>query len=141
MKIREANIKDVEDIVKFGSEEPKFIVGSESGGFWTKDQIVKIIDSNDILLVAGDDRVIGFVICFVNNSVGKAVIENIFVDKDYRSQGIASDLMSKILVILKERNCGYISALIKEDNNLPLRMFDDLGFNKGYKFYWMDKKI
>lgn len=143
MVIREANSIDTDYIMKYGLNSPKFKVNKESDGFWSKKQILNIINSHNILLVAEnhEGEIVGFIICLLNKAVGKATIENIFVDDSFRNKGIASDLIKALLKKINKENYSNICGLVEEQNEPSIKLFEKTGFNKGKKYYWMDISI
>lgn len=143
MNIREMKIEDIPEVIKAGSDESYFITTPDSGGFWTNKQLSNSIKSkSDVLLVAEEnDEIIGFTIALLHNPTMKATLENIWVNQKYRRKGIGEQLAKKRLEKLKENGCIYVCALIKEDNTPTINLLEKMGFNKGYKFYWMDKYL
>lgn len=79
-------------------------------------------------------EIIGFSIVNLNQSLGKAKIENIYVLPEYRKNRIGTAILDKILQELKIRNYNNVNCLADEATEFYRRY----GFTKGKNFVWMD---
>ena len=79
-------------------------------------------------------EIIGFSIVNLNQSLGKAEIENIYVLPEYRKNRIGTAILDKILQELKIRNYNNVNCLADEATEFYRRY----GFTKGKDFAWMD---
>ncbi|MBN2642795.1 MAG: GNAT family N-acetyltransferase [Victivallales bacterium] len=143
MRIREMRAEDIEEIVRIGTKEKYFQVSSSLDGFWSRKQLHNWIKSNDdVLLVAEDgDRMVGFAISSLHKPTGKATFENLWVDPSSRNRNIATKLSLHLIKGLKANGATYICGMTKTNNKNMLRLFDKLGFDKGYEYNWMGKLI
>ena len=134
-------IEDVPKVIQIGSKEDSFSVTPTSSGFWTNKQISNSIESkNDALFVAEENNeIVGFTIALLHKPTGKATLENLWVHQDYRGKGVGKQLIEKTLGQLKNNGCVYVCSLTKDNNESMISLFDKVGFNKGYNFFWMDK--
>ncbi len=77
------------------------------------------------------DRVIGYVDAwFISDEVHLA---NIAVDKDFRQQGIASKLLSKIIEIAQQKNCKRVLLEVRVSNVIAQKFYEKFGFKKVYQ--------
>lgn len=77
------------------------------------------------------DKVIGYVDAwFISDEVHLA---NIAVDKDFRRQGVASKLLSKIIEIAQQKNCQKILLEVRLSNVIAQKFYEKFGFKKVYQ--------
>ncbi len=140
MIIRKAQAKDVNQLRKAGTSVKEFKVSKEVVTFWPKKVLLNIIKSRkDFILVAEENNsIIGFVIVNFNPNFGKAIIENIFVKKEFRGKNVGKQLLEKALERLRKLKCNYICALV-ESKNKAIGFYLENEFNKGINCVWMDK--
>lgn len=81
-----------------------------------------------------ENKIIGFSIVNLNNSLGKAEIENIYVLPVYRKNGIGKGLVDEILKELRDMNYNNVNCLADE----AIGFYEHYGFTKGKNFVWMD---
>lgn len=143
MKIRKMTSNDIDQILSIGAHEPHFKTSDNSPGFWTKKQLEKsVVSQNDVLLVAEDEtNIIGFNITFVHAPSGKATMENLWISESCRGKGVGKQLVQESIVQLKEKGCSYLCNFIHDNNEASIGLFENLGFDKGHKFYWMSQNL
>ncbi|MBK8806781.1 MAG: GNAT family N-acetyltransferase [Bacteroidales bacterium] len=88
-----------------------------------------------LVLLAGINNVyMGLAVCFVNYStfmVRKSLnIHDFIVHPKYRERGVGKALMSRIVEIATERNCGKITLEVREDNFKAQMLYNSLGFGE-----------
>jgi ribosomal protein S18 acetylase RimI-like enzyme len=140
--IRKLELEDISEVIKLGSSEPSFT--TESGSFWTKDQLGKwSLSKQDLLLVAEHDKkIVGFSLYAVHVPTHKVTWENLYVHPSFRNSGIASALVSEGLKSLEELNHKYIMLFVNaDDQDKFLKFTEKFGFIKGPKVLWVDKFI
>ncbi|MFW6038707.1 MAG: GNAT family N-acetyltransferase [Candidatus Saliniplasma sp.] len=93
-----------ENIAKELKEQPEYWIGA----YEERDKLVGIIFGTD------DGR--------------KGWINRLAVDKDYRSQGIGTELVKRLENVFKEKGFKIWAALIEPDNPEGMRFFTYLGF-------------
>lgn len=143
IKARRMETGDVEQVYSSGIKVEEFEVSLEEAKespFWPKNVLYEWVKSDDVLLVAEDgEKIVGYILTRLHQPTGKADIENIFVDENYRKQGIASMLLSECLKQLKSKGARYVCVLTKTNNKSTIEFLKKNNFNKGYEFVWMDK--
>ena len=140
--VRKMNAEDVEKVYSLGNREQTFEAGGSGKIFWSLEQLKNWLKSNDILLVAEENgKIVGFLLTQFHNPTGKMVIENLYVDVDYRKMGVGGNLVSAFLGYLPSMGVEYICALIEEENKIIAKLLEKNGFKKGKKMFWMDKTI
>lgn len=140
--IREMKISDIDFILKVGKIEKEFKVSEKEGGFWNKEQLTAWINSKeDVMLVAEERNIIGFVMATLHKPTGKATFENMWVNPDFRRKGIATKMTKIMIRKLRENGAKYIFGMSKVENENIINFLMKEGFDKGYKFFWMGKKI
>ncbi|MFO7806847.1 MAG: GNAT family N-acetyltransferase [Candidatus Moraniibacteriota bacterium] len=141
MDIKDATLKDIDAIIKLGNSVNEFQVSDEVVTFWSKDVLIDCINSknNPILVAKENKQVIGFVIANYNPSFKKAIIENIFIDSNFRGREIGKLLLGALLDKLKELGCKYVCSFTEIDNKVAVKFFLNNDFNKGINCVWIDK--
>lgn len=100
------------------------------------------MDADDVItLVAEDEAVIGFLIVNYNYGLRKAVIENVYVRPDRRSQGVSDTLLHELIGMLLEKDCEYVATLISPDAKPAIGLYTRNGFGKGKQFIWLDRSL
>ena len=61
-----------------------------------------------------NNRLVGYIDC-VSNVVTDAYIQDLMVHPDYQGQGIGTELMNRMIAILKEEHIFMISVIYEED--------------------------
>lgn len=140
MKIRKMQKKDINSVYQLGIKEKEFQV-SEDLKFWSKNQIKNWIISKDgVLLVAEQNKdIVGFIMSTIHNPTKKAVIENIYISKKYRSKGLAEKLLNMCIKLLKKQGAIHVHALVEDSNKASLNLLKKNNFNIFSKFYWVYK--
>jgi ribosomal protein S18 acetylase RimI-like enzyme len=139
MKIMKALEKDIDEMCTIGRTVKYFKTSKGETIFWTKKQISNWLNSkDDVLIVAKNEgKIVGFILAIFHKPTGKAVIENLWVDKIQRKNGLGTRLLDTCVKELHTKGSIYINALVNM-NNKPIRDFlTKNGFDKGYAFYWM----
>jgi ribosomal protein S18 acetylase RimI-like enzyme len=140
--IRAATLADVDSIYTLGKHISEFSVNDATVIFWPKSLLSSAVRADDVLiLVAEEQGIAGFIIINYNRSLKKALIENIFVKPELRSQGIGDQLLQKALEILVETGCEYITTLVPLDAGNAIKLYMQNGFDRGESFLWLDKSL
>ncbi len=111
--------------------------------FWSKEALEKWSESSsDITLVCKENgKIIGLALVSVHVPTSKATFENLWVDENYRKQGVSKKLFNEVLRQLEEKGIKFIMSLTQEGNNLSQKAMDSFGFVRGKKFYWYEKYL
>jgi ribosomal protein S18 acetylase RimI-like enzyme len=140
MKIRDATLQDVNEIVKLGGSVKQFQTSKEVVTFWPKAILVDCIkNKNNPILVAEDNKqIVGFIISNYTPDFKKAVIENIFVKSGYRRNGVGTTLLNSLLKKLVDLKCEYVCLLCDGENDTAINFYIKNRFNKGMTCVWLD---
>jgi spermidine synthase len=100
-------------------------------GWWkescSSDQISKLISGSFCFLTAwNEDKLVGFG-RVISDGFNDAYIQDVYVDENYRKQGIAGSIISKLTEYCNSRKINWI-ALIATPGSVSL--YEKLGFEK-----------
>lgn len=80
------------------------------------------------LLIEDGDQTIGYAIYFFNYStfVGKhgLYLEDFYIDKNYRGEGIGQQVFVELKQIAKENNCGRMEWMVLDWNAPAIRFYE-----------------
>lgn len=144
VSIRPMTEEDIDYVHASGVEVGAFQTTDEEADkspFWPKDRLHHWVQSGeDVLLVAeSEETVVGYFLSHLHETTGNAYIENVYVEKDYRRQGIGKQLVREGVERIVANGGRYISALTKTDNEAMQQLLQKVDFNKGDTFVWMDR--
>lgn len=141
MEIKTATLENIDTIIKLGNSVNEFQVSDEVVTFWPKEVLTDCIKSknNPIFIAKENKQIIGFIIANYNPSFKKAIIENIFVNTDFRGKEVGRLLLDNLLNKLKELGCEYVCSLIENNNDVAVEFYLNNNFNKGINCVWLDK--
>jgi len=77
---------------------------------WNNEFLAKV--SKDIFLVSGEQEIYGFVIAGCCHRNISATILKVAVHPEHRRQGIATNLLNKLIVILKNREIVEVDVVV-----------------------------
>ena len=142
MKIRKAKESDIETILKKCKKTIEFQVDPNIKGSWSKKQIKNLINSkDDVVLIAEENELIGFVIFAHHIPTHKVTFENAWINPKHRGKEIISKLTKEGLKQLRKKGATYICGLAKEDNKSSIKFLKKNKFKKGCNFVWMHRNI
>lgn len=99
---------------------------------WTLDSIKNELNNPIAKYIIAEDlstnEVIGFVGMWI--IAGEGDITNIAVNSSYRKQGIASNLLSKLLEVSKEYNCNDITLEVRASNIPAKNLYKKFNFKE-----------
>lgn len=75
-----------------------------------------------------DKNIVGFI--NYDTIYEQAELEYIFVDKNYRNKGIASELLNKMTDDLRQKNINQITLEVRVDNEAAISFYEKNGFKK-----------
>ena len=134
--IRKANEKDAEFILGLAKKTPELSVSKTEMWNPTKKEIIEWIkDEKNIFLVKENK---GFLLAKLNSSEW-CMIDALAIKLEYRSQGIATELLEELYSILKEKNIEYISGLVQESCMNARAFWNKKGYKEGKKLIWFEK--
>ncbi len=136
MNIRPAKKEDINVIWDLGKKVSGFETSKDIVTFWPKSILENCIDKNDVLIVVAEseNKIVGFIILNINNSLSKLEIENIYVLEKFRKQGVPKKLLN---YAIEEANNRKIENICVMTNDIVDFLINH-GFTKGNQFYWMD---
>ena len=141
INIRKAKLGDLEAIYKIGLLEEGFAVSKETR-FYGKDYLRQMIQESEesIILVAEiKEEIAGFVICSLCGNTW-AMWDNLAVAEKWQKRGVATKLTKKLLNELQKRGIDYVGGIVRVENKPVIKFLKKFGFEKGYKFWWMERK-
>lgn len=114
-----AKKEEVQEIWNLENQVSEFKTADNVVIFWPKEILLNCINKEDILfyIVKKKERVIGFSIINLNQSLGKAEIENIYIVKEFRKKGIGKKLLDTIIMKLKNKKYSNVNCLADEAIN------------------------
>lgn len=139
MNIRLAKPKDISILIGLGSDVKEFETTKEVVTFWPRSILEDCVNSEDnpILVAEDNSEIIGFLIWNYNPLFKKAVIENIFVKKEFRGKSVGSRLLKEAKIRLLNLGCEYINGLTGIDYGV-IDFYIKEGFNRGIDCAWLD---
>lgn len=136
IKIREIEPGDCAEVFSMGSQEKYFC------GFWPIETIRRIPESQDAFsYVAEVDRELrGFVIGSYSASLGKVSVENLFVDKRYRTlledrDVIAGHLVKRAINYGAVKGANIFSGLVDSTNSSSKNLCEKRGMKFSERNY------
>ena len=140
MAIRRMSLEDVPKIHEIGSNVDEFSVSEDSGHFWSKEILERLVLSeHDVALVNEDDGIKGYLIATYHPVTKKATIENAWVNHEFKHRGCGRKLMQEAEKILYERGCQSYCAFVEIENTPASNMCVKQGYTKGKPYNWMSK--
>ena len=138
MQIRKAKTSDLLAIYMLGKRAEELKVSQET--FMTKqDLLASIKNRNGLFIVAYEKReLVGFGYTDIEGATYASMVYN-FVDLKYRKHGLG-----KKMVEVREkwlRKHGIKSAYLLATNKQIVKIMKRMGYKKGKKLIWMEKKL
>ena len=98
--------------------------------FKVKDYFTSIYkhDNNKLLIYKSDDKIVGYI--FAKKIEKGILIDGLYVEKTYRNNGIATDLINHVIKISKENKIPYIDINVMYENESAKNLYKKLGFNE-----------
>lgn len=98
--------------------------------FKVKDYFTSIYkdDNNKLLIYKTDDKIVGYI--FAKKIEKGILIDSLYVEKTYRNNGIATDLINHVIKISKENKIPYIDINVMYENESAKNLYKKLGFNE-----------
>lgn len=120
--IRKMNLEDADRVYQIENEsffEP-----------WSKKRLLKEFEENSFLkhfVYEKDEKVIGF---YIISCISDLVeIFTIAIDKDYRGQGIGSELLEHLIQVAKDNGAKEIWLEASTRNEAAVNLYQKYGFN------------
>jgi ribosomal protein S18 acetylase RimI-like enzyme len=87
---------------------------------------------NVILAARAAGKVVGLCWCvFFNPGTGlEAEVAEVFVDPNFRSQGIGGKLLRQAVELFRQRNVTFAAVWTRESNPQAVRLYEEAGFRR-----------
>lgn len=153
MEIRKATLKDLKNILALSIQEERYFKRKEKEDIYAMNdkksiaQLIKekLTNKDKIIFIAvKDSKTIGFLFGGIWKTPAyeiakKRVLEDVFVIKEHRNQGIGTKLIKMFFEWLKEKNVKYCLLYVSRNNKEGLKLYQKLGFEINY--FEMLKKL
>ncbi len=141
MIIRRAESKDAKWIYEILNNNYEF--RNEDNGkeeypiSWVKG-VIKSRKGNIVLIGEKNNEAIGFFIGHIILGANDFIINNLYIEPDYRKKSFGTQLFKEGQKIAIERGCRFIAGLVNLKNIKSQKFLSRLGYRKGNKFiiYW-----
>ena len=139
VKIRNYKISDYTKVKEILEEASLF------DGVWDSEENLsgKIKANPESILVAVKDGVIVGNVCIINYGSKLQYLFRLAVDKDYRNQGIATQLINSAVDIARKNGVNEVGLYADADNSKLLAYYSKRGFKKSknrYYYIWQNIK-
>ena len=118
MEIRKGKASDFQVLWRILKDTPE-LQSDPEGDTYDKKWLKEILSSpkeNLILIAENNEKFIGFAIVHYLKSVKQSLVNDLFVIKEYRKQGIASKLMKACEKDAKQKHFRYITGFVRTNN-------------------------
>ena len=91
-------------------------------------------DNNTLFIAKQDNKIVGYI--FIKelndptNILKEAIIDALYVEEEYRNNGIAKSLIEKAKNYCSNNNIKYISLNVMYQNEIAKKLYYNLGFKK-----------
>ncbi len=135
MIIEKIKVNDIEKIYELGSRVEEFEFDKKIVSFLPLKVLKKVVVSSNAICFKCEENgeIIGFIIASYLPDFETSKIEYIYVKENYRNHGIGRKLALKVIDILKEKGCSYLSCLTSK----AVEEFLYWGFSCGNSFNCM----
>lgn len=143
MKIRKGKIEDWEEIYKILNSSKELAQtgrGEQYSKLWVK-WTLKERERNWVLICEENREIIGFLIAELWRNEKYVYVGDIFVKKEFRQKGVASELIKELEIACKKNKIKVISMLVNIKNKSMQSFISAKGYEQGNKFYWYEKKL
>lgn len=140
MKIRKATKKDLKEILKLELKLVKHVKNFDKDiNLQRSERALKRLYSelpkNFIVIVAEENnKIIGFISADTHKNSGwgynYAWVDDLFVEEQYRRKGIAIELISKLLDILKKEDIRIFKLGVDIENKIAQKLWKKVGFKE-----------
>ena len=98
--------------------------------FIVKDYFVNVIKNDDNILLCYEDneKIKGYI--YLKPIENGYLIDGLYVDEQYRNNGIASELMEEALNILSNKGINHIDINVLFQNKSAIDLYKKYGFNE-----------
>lgn len=94
---------------------------------WSYNDFLGSLNEPNIYMVAVvQDKIAGY--CGLWGVAGEGQINNVAVAKSFRNQGIAFEMLSKLIHLGREQGLGEYTLEVRKSNESAIRVYQKLGF-------------
>ena len=144
MSIRNAELKDKEEILRLLIKTPELQGYGEMDAVYSDDYVIDCIkDKNmNLILVAEEDKkIVGLLIAEIWDKKKYSFFVNFVVLPDYRSKGIGTKLYKAYEDYCNKHDLKTITALVQTSNKVMQQFCEKKGYKKGHELYFYEKDI
>lgn len=131
---RQADINDFEDVLKLYKQVIKTTFTTWDKDYPSKDMIKDDIQSNRLLVMLDDNKIIGVAAVddnkFIDEGEKIGGFARICVSPDYQHQGLGTKLVKYIIEKLKTSGCKKIKLRVSINNPTAIKMYERCGFSR-----------
>ena len=144
-------------MIKIATKDDALVVAKLAIQMWEDNSIeglteefIELIEKEDaqIFIKFVQDKAVGFAQCqlrydYVEGTENSPVgyLEGIFVEKEYRGQGYAKELLSECQKWAKEKGCLEFASDCELDNATSLKFHIAMGFEEANRIICFTKKL
>lgn len=143
IRIERLSASDVSKLHALASNVPEFRVNKDTVNFWSQAVLANAANSKDVFIFAAkrDGAIIGFILASYSSGLKKSTIENMYVQPEFRKQGVGDALLAECSKNVVAAGCEYIATLVPIDAEGAESLYLKAGFSKGETFRWLDKSF
>jgi N-acetylglutamate synthase-like GNAT family acetyltransferase len=144
MDIRNAKLKDTEEILNLLIKTPELQGYGEMDAVYSEDYVIDCIEDkniNLILVAEEDDKIVGLLIAEIWDKKKYSFFVNFVVLPDYRSKGIGTKLYQAYEEHCKKHHLKTITALVQRSNKVMQQFCEKKEYKKGHELYFYEKDI
>jgi len=140
--IRKANLKDLEEILRLNKAlfDYETIFNDEYNLDWTysdtgRSYFKKMIESEITIVAEVDKKIAGYLVASVHISSFRkfnpvAELENMYIDKECRRQGIGKKLVEEMKKEIKARGAKTVKVEAAFQNDSAIKFYKSFGFSE-----------
>lgn len=135
-EIRKLEGRDVEQVYGLGTKVREF--SAVDARFWPKDTLERFAEDG-LSFVVDDSRIVGFLLAAYQPVTRKLTWENMYLEKNYRGQGLAEKCFNLCWEEAQKRGAIFIDYVAPSETVLSIKMGEKLGFKSAGNYNWMLK--
>jgi GNAT superfamily N-acetyltransferase len=144
MKIRNAQLKDAELILKLLRKTPELQGYGEMDAVYSKDYVIDCIKDkkmNLVFVAEENKKVVGLLIAEIWKKKRYSFFLDLVVLPEYRLKGIGTELYQAYETYCKKKDLKTITALVQTTNTNMHKFCEKKGYKKGHALYFFEKDL